>query len=270
VFLQAGDQTALVDTILYGRDFSPDGQPRMFTFPVYNQVYNQWAQPAGLWIFTTGQAELTLSQINLPPQNFHSLILPVIWLVGLALLGLLVGSRFRAAAAAPAFPRWLGGWGLSLAGVVLVLGVGAWSLRPIPRQYPIIEMDNFIGSRVPEAAAAGGEALSTAGDEDTPGVLAVTRPESWPAGLYRWRMSLKAGNTPGDGSPLATLTIRAPRQAIMGFPTDIGAGLVPADGRFHTVEVEFNNPVHQALAFELDASGASPLESQGFEVSPLP
>ena len=190
---------------------------------------------------------------------------------------------------------WVGwivrGWvGWIVAGAALVVGVGAWSLRPMPRQYSIVELSNFIGSRVRDTSAAGGQAISTAGDEDTPGVLAATGPESWPAGRYRWSLSLKAGGVAAGGAAansaaansaaagdqananvtLATVTIRSPRQAITGFPAQVVPGSVPADGRFHTLEVEFDNPIHQSLVFELDATGAGPLESQGFQVSPIP
>jgi hypothetical protein len=271
VLFQSGDHTSLVDTMLYGRDFSPNGQLRTLKFPVFNNIYNQWEQPAGLWIFTTGQAELTLGAVSLPPDPFHSLIVPGLWLAALLLVGALVGSRFNADPAQPAMPRRLGGWAPVLAAAALVVGLGAWSLRPMPRQYPIAELSNFIGTRVSEAGAVGGEAISTAGDEDTPGVLAATGPESWPAGRYRWRLSLKAaGDQVAASTALATVTIRSPRQAITGFPAQVVPGSVPADGRFHTLEVEFDNPIHQALVFELDASGAGPLESQGFEVSPIP
>jgi hypothetical protein len=276
VLFQSGDHASLVDTMLYGRDLAPDGQLRTFKFPVFNRIYNQWEQPAGLWIFTTGQAELTLGMVSLPPEAFHSLILPGLWLAGLALVGLLVGSRFKAETLPPALTNRFDGWALRsgvgqiVAGLALVLGVGVWSLRPVPRNYPIAGLSNFIGSRVPEAAAAGGQAISTAGDEDTPGVLAATGPESWPAGRYRWRLSLKAGDGATTTAPLATFTIRSPRRAIAGFPAQLVAGAVPADGRFHTLEVEFENPIHQALVFELDATGAGPFETQGFEVSPLP
>ncbi len=276
VLFQSGNHTALVDTMLYGRDFAPDGQLRAFSFPVFNNIYNQWEQPPGLWIFSTGQAELTLGAVSLPPDNFHSLILPALWLAGLVAVGVWVGLRFNAQPAGAAVSGWGSGWALPsgvgwiVAGAALVVGAGAWSMRPMPRQYPPVDLFNFIGARVPEAAAVSGEAISTAGDEDTPGVLAATGPESWPAGRYRWRLSLKSGSQTGPDAALATVTIRSPRQAITGFPAEIAAGSVPADGQFHTLEVEFNNPIHQALVFELDATGRGPLESQGFEVSPLP
>jgi len=269
VLLQSGNHTSLVDTILYGRDFAPDGQLRSFNFPVFNNLYNLWEQPAGLWIFTTGQAELTLSSVALPPDPFHSLIVPGLWLAALLLVGVLVGAHFNAQPTPAALPRWAGGWAPALAGVVLVAGVGAWSLRPMPRQFSVADLANFIGSRVP-ASAAGGEIISTAGDEDTPGALAVTGPGSWPAGHYRWQLSLKAGDALSPNTALATVSVLSPRQAVTGFPAPITAASVPADGRFHTLEVEFDNPIHQTLVFELDATGAGRLESQGFEVSPVP
>jgi hypothetical protein len=157
-----------------------------------------------------------------------------------------------------------------VAGLVLLAGLGAWSLRPVTRQYAVADLSNFIGSRVAESAVAGGQAISTAGDEDTPGALAVTGPGAWPAGRYRWQLSLKAGDPLSLDTALATVIIRSPRQAITGFPAQIAAGSVPADGRFHTLAVEFDNPIHQVLVFELDATGAGQLESQGFEVSPIP
>ena len=40
--------TPLVDVMLYGRDFAPDGALRAFSFPVFNDSYNPWEQPAGL------------------------------------------------------------------------------------------------------------------------------------------------------------------------------------------------------------------------------
>ena len=101
-------------------------------------------------------------------------------------------------------------------------------------------------------------------------ILSATGPGTWPAGHYRWTMSLKAADSPSPNTPLATVIIRAARQAITGFPAPIAAGSVPADGRFHTLQVEFDNPIHQALVFELDATGAGRLETQGFEISPIP
>jgi hypothetical protein len=268
VLFQSGDHAPLVDTMLYGRDLAPDGQLRRLSFPVFNPTYNQWERPAGLWIFTTGRAELTLSGVSLPPEPFHSLALPALWLAGLTVLGLLVGSRFRAEAVVPGTPRWLGGWAPALVGALLVLAVGAWSLRPMPRRYAPVDLTNLIGSRVTEPAA-GGAAISTAGDEETPGVLAQTAPEAWPAGHYRWRVSLKVGAAASHAA-LATFDIQAARQAVPGFPAPVAAAAVPADGQFHTLEIQFDNPIHQALLFELDATGASPLETQGFEVSPAP
>jgi len=270
VLFQSGDGRSLVDTMLYGRDFSPDGQPRAFSFPLFNNVYDQWEQPAGLWIFTTGRAELLLSRVALPPDTFHSLVVPALWLAGLALLGVLVGLRFRAEAPQPTGPGWLSGWPAMVAGVVLVAGVGAWSLRPLARTYAVADLANYIGTRVADPAAAGGLALSTSGDESTPGALASSRPESWPAGRYRWTLSLKASGPSPAGSSPASLTILAPRQAVPGFPAQLVAGAVPADGQFHTLQVEFDNPLRQALVFELDVSGATALETQGFEVRPVP
>ena len=269
VLFQAGDNTPLVDTMLYGRDFGPDGQLRHFAFPVFNNIYNQWEQPAGLWIFTTGQAELTLSAIALPPDPFHSLVVPGLWLALLGVVGVLVGRRFQPPAGPSELPRWAAGWRAAGAALVLAAGAGAWSLRPVARQYPIKDLANLIGTRVP-AAGAGGQVISTAGDEQTPGVLAQTGPELWPAGRYRWTLSLKAGDPLDPGTALATVTIRSPRQAVPGFPAPVAAGSVPADGRFHNLAVEFDNPVRQALEFELDATGAGSLQSQGFEVNPLP
>ena len=149
------------------------------------------------------------------------------------------------------------------------MGAGVWSLRPVARQYPLKDLSNLIGSRVTDAAV-GGQVISTAGDEQTPGVLAQTGPELWPAGHYRWTLKLKAGDALDPSTALATVTIRSPRQVVPGFPAQVAAGSVPADARFHTLAVEFDNPLHQALEFELDATGAGSLQSQGFEVSPAP
>jgi hypothetical protein len=155
------------------------------------------------------------------------------------------------------------------AGALLVAGVGVWSLRPVGRQFAVNDLSNLIGSRVADAAS-GAPVITTAGDEETPGALAQSAPEFWPAGHYRWTLSLKAGDALDPGTALATVTIRAPRQAVPGFPAAVAAGSVPADGRFHALAVEFDNPVRQALVFELDATGAGALQSQGFEVSPTP
>jgi hypothetical protein len=269
VLFQSGDHTPLVDTMLYGRDFGPAGQMRHFALPIFNNVYNQWERPAGLWIFTTGQAELTLGAVSLPPDPFHSLIVPGLWLALLLVVGVLVGRQFAPPAAPPALPGWAGGWLAAGVALVLVAGAGLWSLRLVARHYPLNDLSNLIGSRVTDEAA-GGEVITTAGDEETPGVLAQTGPDLWPAGRYRWTLSLKAGDALDPGAALAAVTLLAPRQAVRGFPATVAAGSVPADGRFHTLAVEFDNPVRQALVFELDVTGAGSLQSQGFEVSPVP
>jgi hypothetical protein len=269
VLFQAGDGTPVVNAVLYGRDFPAGGRPRTFTFPLYNPVYNQWEQPPALSIFTTGQAELTLGQIALPPETFHSLILPALWLAALALVGLLVGSRFNARPSTPTVPGWLAGRGVRLASAALVLGVGYWSLRPLARNYPAAELRHFVGQLAPDSNAAGGQVISAADDAETPGVLASTRPEFFPGGHYLWRLSLKAGQEPPEAI-LATAKVIWSRQPIASALVAVTASAVPADGRFHTIDVEFDNPVRQALVFELDTAGAGPLATQAFEVRPLP
>src|SRR5262249_50593301 len=189
---------------------------RHFDFPVFNNIYNQWEQPAGLWIFTTGQAELTLSAISLPPDTFHSLIVPGLWLALLVGVALFVGAQFQQPALPAALPSWTIGWPAAGVALALVAGAGLWSLRPVARAYPLKDLSNMIGSRVVDAATSG-EVISTAGDEETPGVLAQTGPEMWPAGRYRWTLRLKASGGPDRSTPLATVTIRSPRQAVPGF-----------------------------------------------------
>jgi hypothetical protein len=265
VLVMGGDETPLLSTILYGRDFPAGGVMTELTVPIFNPVYNQWEQPPGLFIFTTGRAELALSQVTLLPETFHSLVLPALWLAGLALVGLLVGSQFNSRPTAAGEPRWLGGRGLALGALALAAVVGLWSLRPLPRTFAVADLRHYVG--IETAAPGGATALSAPAEAS--GVLAATRPEFFPAGRYRWRLNLKAGES-SDSAALATARVRWTRGPIAIETTPITPAQVPADGQYHSVVLEFDNPIRQALVLELNSLGTVDLSTQAFEVLPLP
>jgi hypothetical protein len=76
-------------------------------------------------------------------------------------------------------------------------------------------------------------------------------------------------NSPG-GETLATVRIRWTRAPITNETTPISSALVPADGQFHPLALEFDNPIRQALVLELNSLGTVELSTQAFEVRPLP
>jgi hypothetical protein len=264
ILIKGGDDTPLINAILYGRDFPVGGAPADLAFPLFNSVYNQWEQPPGLFIFTTGQAELALSQVTILPETFHSLVLPALWLAGLALIGVLVGSQFNPQPAAAAEPRWLGSRAVALAALAAVAVASVWSLRTLPRTFAVADLRHFVGSVTPSSSGIALSAPAEAG-----GVLAATHPEFFPAGRYRWRLMLKAGAAP-SGETLATVRIRWTRAPIANETTPIASALVPADGQYHALVLEFDNPIRQALVLELNSLGTVELSTQAFEVRPLP
>lgn len=268
VLIQGGDNTRLLQAILEGRDFPADGSLRTFSFPIQNPVYNQWEQPPGMWIFATGKAELTLGQVTILPQAFHSLILPALWLAGLALIGVAIGSRFspRPSFAARPEPGWLSRPAASVGLAAIVLMVGLWSLRPLPRTYSVPWLRHFTGTLAADSDAAGKQVLTARPEiADAAGVLASTRAQFYSPGRYVWQLPLKAGAAPPEAI-IATARVYASRQPDMDRTTAIAAGSVPADGHFHTVSIEFDNPTEQALVFEVNYTAVASLSTDQFEV----
>jgi hypothetical protein len=208
--------------------------------------------------------------VSILPQAFHSLILPGLWLAGLALIGLSLGSQYNPSPAPRPAPRWLGGWAV-LAGVIaLAVAAFAWSLRPLPRSYAVEDLRHFVGTLM-QAGELDQQRVLIARPEvaDAPGVLASTRAQFYPPGHYVWRLRLQAGSAPAEAI-LATTRIYGARQAVSSETADIHTEAVPADGQFHTVELQFDNPIHQALVFELTYTAAATLATDGFGVTAAP
>ena len=80
---------------------------------------------------------------------------------------------------------------------------------------------------------------------------------------------LKAGPVSANQS-LADVRIRWTRAPIANALTPLSAALVPDDGQYHPLVLEFDNPIRQALVFELNSNGAADLATQGFELRPVP
>ncbi|MBI3764783.1 MAG: hypothetical protein HY260_23325 [Chloroflexi bacterium] len=267
VLFQAGDNTRLLQAILVGRDFPADGTPRTFTFRIHNPVYNQWEQPPGMWVFTTGKAQLTLGRIWIVPEAFHSLVLPALWLMGLAFVGIAVASQRSPSPTNHAEPGWMGAWPMNVGLTAIAVAVLIWSLQPLPRTYSVEELRHFVGRVSPDAGATAGEALIARPDAaDVAGVLASTRAQFYSPGRYVWRLRLKAGAASPEAI-LATTRIYAGRQPVSKETATVLAETVPADGRYHAIDVEFDNPSEQALVFELNYTAAGSLSTDQFTVT---
>ncbi len=101
---------------------------------------------------------------------------------------------------------------------------------------------------------------------DAAGVLASTRAQFYPPGRYVWQLRLKAGSAL-PGAVIAKARIYGARQPIAGDTTTIASDSVPADGQFHTISIEFDNSIRQALVFELDYTAAASLAADEFSVA---
>jgi hypothetical protein len=149
---------------------------------------------------------------------------------------------------------------------LLVVGAFALSLQPLPRAYTARELRHFTGTLEADADATRDQALVARMElAAAPGVLASTRAQFYPPGRHIWRIRLKAGDAPPE-AVLAATRILGARQAVAGGAADIRASAVPADGQYHLVEIEFDNPIQQALVFELTYPAAATLAVDNFTV----
>jgi hypothetical protein len=267
VLIQGGDSSRLLQAILNGADFPADGSLQTFTFPIHNPVYNQWEQPGAMWIFSTGSAELRVGRVAILPAPFQSLILPALWLAGLALAAALLGLQHAPAAAPASPPAWLASRTSLALAAVLAASAAAWSFQPLPRAYMVSDLRHFVGSLEPDGAAASGQALVGRPERaDAPGVIASTRAQFYAPGSYVWRLRLKAGAAPAE-SIVATARIYGARRPVSWESVEIRAAAVPDDGQYHTLELIFDNPLEQALVFELNYLGAARLATDRFQVA---
>jgi hypothetical protein len=67
---------------------------------------------------------------------------------------------------------------------------------------------------------------------------------------------------------LAVARIYGARRAVSVETLSIVAEVVPDDGQFHTLELQFENPLEQALVFDLTYTAAASLATDRFEVAP--
>jgi hypothetical protein len=266
VLIQGGDRTRLLQAILTDSDFPADGSLRTFTFPIYNPVFNQWEQPGAMWIFSTGNAELRLGQVSILPAPFQSLVLPAVWLVALALFGVTLGAQHTSHAKARPAPGWLGSSATIAGAALLAVGAAWWSLQPLPRIYGVGELRHFTGTVERDGESGEGQVLiARPALADSPGVLASTRAQFYPPGPHAWRLRLKAGSAPGD-AVVARARLYGARQPASIDMVDIHAAEVPADGQFHVIELVFDNPLEQALVFELEYTALTDLATDRFQV----
>jgi hypothetical protein len=267
VLVQGGDSSRLLQAILTGSDFPADGSLRTFTFAVHNPIYNQWEQPGSMWIFSTGKADLRLGTVSLLPAAFHSLLLPALWLAGLLLVGTLIGMQYSGQPRPAPAPSWAGSGAVLAAVGVLVAAAAWWSLQPLARSYSVPELRHFVGIVVQDPQAAGEQVLiGSPAVADAPGVLASTRAQFYSPGRWVWHLRLKSGKSPTD-SVIAVARIYGARQPASVESVDIHAHDVPADGQFHVLDLEFDNPLEQALVFELEYTAYAQLATDRFSVT---
>ncbi len=249
---------------LYGRDVA-HGQ---FIFNFKSPRYNGWGFPPTVLVSTTGQADFSLGTLAIEPEIFHSLILPTVWLILIAGLG--VGlSRYTRPALTWAWPDRLTapvGSGLAL----LVVASLAWSLQPHPRVYHTVDLNRTVGTEIADPLAVGGQTMRAdpeAGQEA--GILAASFSEIYAPGHYRLTASVRVDVPLAPGLTPAVLRVYASDAQFLDQRWDILATALPADGRYHPFTVDFENPHQQGLTFILNYTGQAALYADVLRVEPV-
>jgi hypothetical protein len=252
---------------VYGRDL-PEGAGE-FVFHFKNPLYNGWGFPPTVLVSTTGQAELSLGVLSIEPERYHSLILPVLWLMGLALGGALVVAQ-----AAEPRPLLVPTRALPPLNLVLVLAAIAavgWSLRPQPRTYAAVDLKRTVGERVDDPLAFQGwtmQADPSVGHEA--GMLAVTFPEIYAPGRYRLTVSMWAASIPEPRANVAAVRVFASDVGALALRWDVPGSGFPTEGEYHRFSFDFENPRQQALTFILDYPATTALRADVMIVAPRP
>ncbi|MGH2524979.1 MAG: hypothetical protein ACRDH2_20920, partial [Anaerolineales bacterium] len=250
-------------TVLAG-DLPADG---VFKFDFASPLYDGWAFPPTVMVSATGQAGLSFGTLSMEPQPFHSLTLPALWLIALALIGLLVTARTgepRPLGFAPPLPV-----STALA-VVALLSLG-WSLRPQPRVYAAVEVGRTVGLVVGDPLAYRGKAMEArpeAGHEA--GMLAATLPEIYSPGRYRLTLSVRAQSAADPSLSLANVRVLAAGSAPAANRWEVHGADLLADGQYHRLTFEFDNPQRQALIFVLNYPATVGLRADMLIVEPMP
>jgi|GEM_PF-1068964 len=251
---------------LYGRDVPASQSVLAFDFK--SPTYDGWQFPPTVLVSSTGQADLSVGTLKIEPQIFHSLILPGLWLIALALLGIVVIVLSPAVPSAPPAPLPLRALSLSL--IFLVIVSFGWSLSSHPRTHAAFDLKRTVGTVVDDSQAYQGQAIQAdpeAGQEA--GILAATLPEIYAPGPYRLTVSLLAENLPFDPSlNLAGVRLLTPDQTLQHW--EIAAEDIPVDGRYHRVAFDFENPRPQALTFIIDYPATAGFRADLLKIEPMP
>jgi len=252
---------------LYGREV-PAGQS-LLTFDFKSPTYDGWQFPPTVLVSSTGQADLSVGTLKIEPQIFHSLILPVLWLIALTLLGIVVIALSPSVPLTPPAPLPLRALSFTLI-LVVIISLG-WSFMPQSRTHAAFDLKRTVGTVVNDSQAYQGKAIEAdpeAGQEA--GMLAATLPEIYAPGPYRLTVSLLAitrTSTP-DPNHLADVRLLTPDATIELW--EVSAADLPADGRYHRVAFDFENPRPQALTFILDYPATAGFRADLLKIEPQP
>ena len=249
---------------IYGRDASGD----LITFNFKSPLYNGWAFTPTALVSSTGQADLSIGTLSIEPESYHSLILPALWLAFIAIAGVLLSLRARMPGALE-FPAGLV-QPLRAALALMALASFAWSLQPQSRTYATVDLKRTVGVEVGDRAAYQGQAMRAdpeAGQEA--GILAASLPEIYAAGRYRLTVSLHMDSASDPGLNLAVVRVYASDAQSLSQRWEIAAADTAADGQYHRLSFDFENPRQQALTFALDYSAAAALQADAMTVEPI-
>ena len=259
---------------LLGRDLDPDGS---FTFNFASPLYDGWAFPPTVLVTSTGQADLTLGTLVIEPEKFHSLILPALWLTTIGLMGLLFTLFAPAPSPVPPHPdqsrrvtgQRTNGVGAGILALLALLSL-IWSLTSQSRIYHTPDLERNVGVRVDDSLAYHGAAMQAqpeAGQEA--GMLAATLPEIYAAGRYRLTVSLRADTSGASSLNVASVRVLAADAEKFAQRWDVRGAELPADGHYHRLAFEFENPRQQALTFILDYPASVGLRADVIVITPL-
>jgi hypothetical protein len=256
--------------IVYGREV-PTGQS-LLTFDFKSPTYDGWQFPPTVLVSSTGQADLSVGTLKVEPQSFHSLILPALWIIALTLLGiaLMALSPTKVQSLPSEAIRFLPLRALSLTLVLLVIISLGWSFMPQPRTHAAFDLKRTVGTVVNDSQAYQGKAIQAdpeAGEEA--GILAATLPEIYAPGHYRLTVSLLAlprTSAPDPHPSLANVRLLTPDAPLQQW--EVSAADLPADGLYHQLTFDFDNPRQQALAFILDYPATVGFRADRLKIEP--